>query len=78
MSLGSGELDSERDEPEPEGRRRRPLSVAPPGVLGVLSPPVAVPPAPLAPLAYHRWCGVVLQQIQPYVYNYPFSNSIDR
>lgn len=62
VSLGSGEEDSERDEPEPEGLRRRPLSVPPPGVLGVLSPPVAPPPPPPAPpplprspLAYHRW-----------------------
>lgn len=55
VSLGSGELESERDEPEPEARRRRPPSVPPPGVLGVLSPPVA-PPAPLPVVpAYHRW-----------------------
>lgn len=51
VSLGSGELESERDEAEPEFRLRRPLSVPPPGVLGVLSPPVA--PA-LSLLAYQR------------------------
>lgn len=53
VSLGSGELDSDREEPEPEFRRRCPPSVPPPGVLGVLSPPVA--PATLSLLAYHRW-----------------------
>lgn len=59
VSLGSGELESDRDEPDPEWRLLRPPSVTPPGVLGVLSPPVA--PATLSPLAYHRWCGVVLK-----------------
>lgn len=48
VSLGSGELESEREDAEPESRRRRPLSVPPPGVLGVLSPPAR------SPLAYQR------------------------